>query len=124
MEFLADVTVDEAVGFHTEALTELRAAVVGLVGDLDHRVADGQLGPRRKIGFGEVHVDDELITGQRHTLRRRPEAAAPGVALVDAGVVGVLERCRANWCEVTADSFTGWLEREAFYGLYPGEEVE
>jgi len=65
-----------------------------------------------------------LITGQRHTLRRRPEAAAPGVALVDAGVVGVLERCQANWCEVTAGSFTGWLERQAFYGLYPGEEVE
>ena len=65
-----------------------------------------------------------LITGQRHILKRRPEAAAPGVAMVDAGVVAVLERCRAEWCEVTADSFTGWLEREAFYGLYPGEEVE
>lgn len=65
-----------------------------------------------------------LITGQRQILKRRPEAAAPGVAMVDAGVVGVLERCRAEWCEVTAGSFTGWLKRETFYGLYPGEELE
>ena len=65
-----------------------------------------------------------LVTGKRHTLRRRPEPGAPGVALVDAGVIGVLRRCRLDWCEVTVDSFTGWLERHAFYGLYPGEAVE
>ena len=65
-----------------------------------------------------------LVTGKRHTLRRRPEAGAAGVALVDAGVVGVLKRCQDDWCEVTVDSFTGWLQRGAFYGLYPGEAVE
>ncbi|HEY9537339.1 MAG TPA: SH3 domain-containing protein [Kiloniellaceae bacterium] len=65
-----------------------------------------------------------LVTGRRHTLARRPEPGAPGVALVDAGVVGVLERCQGEWCEVTAGGFTGWLQREAFYGLYPGEKVE
>ncbi|MEQ8355582.1 MAG: SH3 domain-containing protein [Kiloniellaceae bacterium] len=65
-----------------------------------------------------------LVTGKRHALRRRPEPNAPGVALVDAGVVGVLQRCQVDWCEVTLDSFTGWLPRDAFYGLYPGEAVE
>lgn len=65
-----------------------------------------------------------LVTGKRHTLRRRPEAAAPGVALVDAGVVGVLEGCDSGWCEVTVGSYSGWLERGAFYGLHPGEEVD
>ncbi|MEO3427723.1 SH3 domain-containing protein [Pelagibius sp. CAU 1746] len=65
-----------------------------------------------------------LITGKRHTLRRRPEAGAPGVALVDAGVVGVLERCETDWCEVGVGGYSGWLERGAFYGLYPGEKVE
>ncbi len=64
-----------------------------------------------------------LVTGKRHILRRRPEPAAPGVALVDAGVVGVLRRCQVDWCEVTVASFTGWMERDAFYGLYPGEAV-
>ncbi len=65
-----------------------------------------------------------LVTGKRHTLRRRPLPDAPGVALIDAGVVGVLEHCETDWCEVSVGGFTGWLRREAFYGLYPGEEVD
>jgi SH3-like domain-containing protein len=65
-----------------------------------------------------------LVTGKRQTLRRRPEPEAPAVALLDAGVVGVLERCQAAWCEVTAGGFSGWLPREAFYGLYVDESLE
>jgi SH3-like domain-containing protein len=65
-----------------------------------------------------------LVTGKRHTLRRRPEAGSPGVALIDAGVVGVLQRCQGDWCEVSLGGFTGWLERAAFYGLYPGEKLD
>jgi SH3-like domain-containing protein len=65
-----------------------------------------------------------LVTGKRRTLRRRPQTDAPGVALVDAGVVGTLNRCQAEWCEVTVQSFTGWLPRAAFYGLYPDESPE
>lgn len=65
-----------------------------------------------------------LVTGKRWTLYRQPETDSPGVALVDAGVVGVLRRCRAQWCEVSAGGFTGWLPRDAFYGLYPDEKVE
>jgi len=65
-----------------------------------------------------------LVTGKRHTLLRRPEPGTPGVALVDAGVVGVLERCQGDWCEVVAGGFTGWLQRDAFYGLHPGEALE
>ena len=64
------------------------------------------------------------MTGKRHTLRRRPEASAPGVALIDAGVVGVLQRCLGDWCEVSLGGFSGWLQRAAFYGLYPGEKLE
>ena len=63
-----------------------------------------------------------LVTGQRRTLKRRPEETAPGVAMLDAGVIGTLERCRGSWCEVSAGGYSGWLEREAFYGLYPDEE--
>jgi SH3-like domain-containing protein len=65
-----------------------------------------------------------LVTGKRQILRRRPEAEAPAVAMLDAGVVGVLERCQEGWCEVTAGGFSGWLPREAFYGLYPDETLE
>ena len=63
-----------------------------------------------------------LVTGQRHVLRRQPEADAPGVALLEAGVVGELDRCRGEWCRVSAGGYDGWLERSAFYGLYPYED--
>lgn len=65
-----------------------------------------------------------LVTGKRHTLRRRPAPDAPGVALVDAGVVGELKDCQADWCEVSVGGYSGWLQRAAFYGLYPDEEVD
>ncbi|NIA72182.1 SH3 domain-containing protein [Pelagibius litoralis] len=65
-----------------------------------------------------------LIVGQRRTLKRRPEAEAAGVALLDAGVVGTLERCRDDWCEIAAGGYSGWLQRSGFYGLYPGEKLE
>ncbi len=65
-----------------------------------------------------------LITGQLRTLRRKPEAEAPGVAQLEAGVVGTLEGCRGEWCEVAAGGYSGWLPRNTFYGLYPGEEMK
>src|SRR3546814_15940372 len=61
-----------------------------------------------------------LVTGRRHTLARRPAPGAPGVALVDACVVGVLECCHGAWCEVTDGGLAGRLQLEAFSGLYPG----
>ena len=63
-----------------------------------------------------------LVTGRRHVLRRQPEPDAPGVALLEAGVVGELDRCRGEWCRVSAGGYNGWLERTAFYGLYPYED--
>lgn len=65
-----------------------------------------------------------LITGQLRTLRRKPEAEAPGVAQLEAGVVGTLEGCRGDWCEIAAGGYSGWLPRNTFYGLYPGEEMK
>src|SRR3546814_21011707 len=82
----------------------------GTGGGVQQSVVQGQRGSRG--------------TGKRQALRRRPESGAPGGALVDAGVVGVLERCQDGWCEVTAGGFTGWLPRDAFYGLYPAETLE
>ena len=63
-----------------------------------------------------------LVIGQVHTLRRRPEPDAPGVARLEAGVVGELDRCSGEWCQVSAGGYSGWLERQAFYGLYPYED--
>ena len=60
---------------------------MGLIGDLDHGIADRQLGPRGQVRLAEVEVDDELITGQRHALRRTGELGQdPGVHDVELHV--------------------------------------
>ncbi|WP_439817230.1 SH3 domain-containing protein [Zavarzinia sp. CC-PAN008] len=65
-----------------------------------------------------------LVTGERRTLHARPEDAAPAVARADPGVIARLRKCQANWCEVEAKGYRGWLKREEFWGVYPGETIE
>ena len=60
-----------------------------------------------------------LVTGKRRLLRRGPQEGTAGAAYIEAGVVGELGSCEAEWCEVEAKGFTGWLRRDEFYGVYP-----
>jgi len=64
-----------------------------------------------------------MVTGKARLLRRAPEAGAPGVARLEAGVIARLEGCEGDWCRVTVDRFGGWLRRGEVFGLYPGETV-
>ena len=52
----------------SEPFGELGTAVVRLVGDLDDRGAEVELGARREVGAGQVEVDEELIAGLRPTV--------------------------------------------------------
>ncbi len=64
----------------TEALRELGAAVVGLLGHLDDRRTDAQARPGRRSVDREVEVDDELVAGERPAL-----AVDPGDGLERSG---------------------------------------
>ncbi len=64
-----------------------------------------------------------MVTGEARLLRRAPEAGAPGVAHLEAGVIARLEGCEGDWCRVTVERFDGWLRRGEVFGLYPGEKV-
>jgi SH3-like domain-containing protein len=56
-------------------------------------------------------------------LHADPAADAAVVARLQPGVIAELERCESRWCRLTADGHTGWIRRDAFYGVYPGETV-
>jgi SH3-like domain-containing protein len=62
--------------------------------------------------------------GQTVPLRDSPNAAAPLVAQVGAGVVGEVSNCTGEWCEVTAGGYDGWVEQTQLWGVYPGEAVD
>ena len=81
----------------------------GTVGWVHQSMLDGQ---RRVLVIGELVV-----------LRRSPEPDGDGVARLEPGVSGRLDGCRKRWCQITLESFTGWLEHDSLYGLYPGEEA-
>jgi len=66
-----------------------------------------------------------VVRDVTRTLRRSPEAGAPAVAILKPGVVGRIVSCAANaaWCEVQVSEYRGYLKREEFWGVFPGEAV-
>jgi SH3-like domain-containing protein len=59
------------------------------------------------------------------TLRRTPETGAAAVAILKPGVVGRIITCAATaaWCEVQVSEYRGYLKRDEFWGVFPGEAV-
>ncbi len=66
VKLLAQLGVDEPVGLDPEALAELGAPGVGLIGHLDHGIPHGELRPWRNVGLAEVEISDipGLIVGK------------------------------------------------------------
>jgi SH3-like domain-containing protein len=59
------------------------------------------------------------------TLRSVASDTASAVAILKPGVIGRIRSCppSSDWCDVQAGSYRGFLRREAFWGLLPGEAV-
>ena len=66
-----------------------------------------------------------VVTGGERRLRREPDQDA-AVATLKPGVIGRLRGCEAAalWCEVQVQDYRGWLGRDEFWGIYPGEAVQ
>lgn len=59
------------------------------------------------------------------TLRSDPNDAAPAVAILKPGVIGRIRSCAAasDWCDVQTGPYRGYVRRQAFWGLLPGEAI-
>ncbi|MEZ5750815.1 MAG: SH3 domain-containing protein [Paracoccaceae bacterium] len=57
-------------------------------------------------------------------LRSRPSETAPEVARLEAGVIARIIECDPGWCRLNIDGTRGWLNREALWGLFPGETLD
>jgi SH3-like domain-containing protein len=59
------------------------------------------------------------------TLRAEPNDTAAAVAVLKPGVIGRIRSCEAAsaWCNVQTGSYRGYLRREQFWGVFPGEAV-
>lgn len=64
-----------------------------------------------------------IITGAVRPLHLRPEKDSRVTARVDPSVVGRLLTCKGVWCRVEIVGIRGWLRRDQFFGVIPGEKL-
>jgi SH3-like domain-containing protein len=59
------------------------------------------------------------------TLRSAADPSASAVAILRPGVIGRIRSCEASsdWCDVQAGAYRGYLRRDQFWGVLPGEAV-
>ena len=84
----------------------------------DHQGEDGWMKAPLLSGARTV-----IVRRSAHavTLRAIPAATGGVIALVQPGVIGTLEECKGNWCEIEVDKYDGWLPRDQIWGVYPFE---
>ena len=49
---------------------------------------------------------------------------ASPVAQLEPGVLGSVHECDGTWCNFTVGDYSGWIEQERLWGVYPSEEVK
>src|SRR5262245_34686063 len=57
-------------------------------------------------------------------IHAKADAAAPLVARLQAGVLGIVKQCTGSWCRLVGVGFDGWIAQERLWGVYPNEKVE
>lgn len=60
----------------------------------------------------------------RINLLAEPHAQARTLAILEPGVIGEIKTCTGDWCEMTFDGHTGWINQSQVWGAYPGELVK
>lgn len=55
-------------------------------------------------------------------LYKRPDDSSQVVLRAEKGVIGKLEGCREEWCQVEMQDISGWIKREKIYGAYKDED--
>jgi SH3-like domain-containing protein len=63
------------------------------------------------------------VHGDPFPIRASATTAAPVTAYLEPGVMASVDRCKGGWCRLSGDAFSGWIEQDRLWGVYPGEEV-
>lgn len=59
----------------------------------------------------------------RIPLLAEPQDGTETVAMVEPGAIGTIKSCDGQWCEMSFQSYTGWLSQSLIWGAYPGETI-
>lgn len=89
----------------------------------------------------EGWIFSSLLSGRRTALvlpwERKSNSARPTtavfassstrarkVAIIEAGVIADVHECDGKWCEVTIDTFDGYIDQSKLWGVYPNEVLK
>jgi SH3-like domain-containing protein len=53
-----------------------------------------------------------------------PDRDARAIAVIEPGVVGKINQCNGEWCEMNFAGHTGWISQSLVWGAYPGESIK
>lgn len=103
-----------------------RGLPLRVTGEFEHwrRVEDVE-GQGGWVHYGQLSgVRTVLVTQDMEPMRGRPQANAPEIAYLEAGVVARIVECHRDWCRLNADGLRGWVSRTALWGLAPDEMLD
>jgi SH3-like domain-containing protein len=90
----------------------------------DSEGADGWVFHSLLSGRRTVLVGPWLKGGESVPLYARRSTGGATVAMLQANVLGNVHSCDGEWCEVSVDDYSGFVEQEKLWGVYRGEVVK
>ncbi|MEZ5840270.1 MAG: SH3 domain-containing protein [Hyphomicrobiales bacterium] len=90
----------------------------------------------RDLEGAEGWVFHSLVSGRRTalvapwekglplTLHKTAVVTSDIAALLEPGVLADVAECTGDWCLLTGDAFSGWIEQNKLWGVYPGERFD
>jgi SH3-like domain-containing protein len=57
-------------------------------------------------------------------VRNDDSESARAVAYVEPGVIANVHRCDGRWCQISIESFRGYVQQKLLWGIYPNEIVK
>ncbi|MCB1486666.1 MAG: SH3 domain-containing protein [Bauldia sp.] len=54
-------------------------------------------------------------------------SATPGSAItayLEPGVTGEIDHCSAGFCRISGKGYSGWIDRDQLWGVYPDEDID
>jgi SH3-like domain-containing protein len=65
-----------------------------------------------------------LWSGTRRAALQQQSTSSRAVAELQSGVLGNVLSCDGEWCELSVDAYSGYVQQEKLWGVYRGEEVK
>ena len=78
---------------------------------IDHKKNSGW------IHISQLRKSKSLITTEQKILFRKPTRFSKPIAKLDKGRLLIIEKCEINWCNITTEKFSGWIDKNDIWGL-------